>query len=165
MKKPIFKKWWFWVIIVVILGTIGSNSGNNDETTTDTPAATSQPENSTQPEIVEEEEPEPIPEPLVVDVDTLLDVLDDNALNASNTYKGQYVELTGTLSTIDSGGKYFSLNPLDGRLTFKGVRCDITKEQQEIVATFSSKQEVTVIGTISDVGEIMGYTLKVESIK
>ena len=107
----------------------------------------------------------PKPDPMTVTVDTLMDALDSNALNASNTYKGQYVELTGVLSNIDSSGAYFNLNPLDGRFTFMGVRCTITKDQQATVANFTKEQQVTVIGTITDVGEVMGYTLKVESIK
>jgi hypothetical protein len=41
----------------------------------------------------------------------------------------------------------------------------ISKDQQAIVATFSKDQTVTVVGTITDVSEVMGYTLKAESIQ
>ena len=153
-KKPIYKKWWFWVIVVVVIGSGGSNMGNNRN-------APSSPSTSQSVTISEEAKPDA----LVVDVDTLMDALASNALNASNTYKDQYVELTGKLATIDSSGAYFSLHPLDGRMTFTGVQCRITKEQQSIVANFLKEQEVTVIGTITTVGEVMGYSLKVESIK
>ena len=75
------------------------------------------------------------------------------------------MELTGVLSNIDSGGAYFTLDPLDGRFTFIGVQCTITKDQQATVVNFTKEQQVTVVGTITNVGEVMGYTLKVESIK
>ena len=111
------------------------------------------------------EEPQPKADPLVVSVDKLVEDLDNNALNASNTYKGKYVEVTGQLATIDSGGKYFSLNPMNDSFTMTNVKCDITQEQVGTVSKFTQKQKVIVTGTITDVGEIMGYSLKVESIK
>lgn len=152
-KKPFYKKWWFWVIVVVVIGAIGSSIGDGDGSK----PSSLQPVTS----VTKESKPELI----VVDVDTLLDTLEGNALNAKNTYKGKYVEVTGRLSVIDSDGKYFTLDPLSGSFTLVGVRCSIAKEHQNIIANFSKKQEVTVIGTITDVGEIMGYSLRVDSIK
>jgi len=151
-KKAILKKWWFWVIVIALVGAIGANMGSGKkavQSAVNTVAS----------------QPTTAPEPIVVDVDTLEDALSSNALSASNTYKGQYVELTGKLSVIDSSGAYFSLKPLDGRFSLTGVQCKITKEQQAIVASFTRDQEVTVVGTITAVGEIMGYSLTVESIK
>lgn len=178
-KKPVFKKWWFWVIVIIFVGGVLGNLGGGDSATvssappsenttinseqsantaSSTPAAPAQ----------VEQKPDPVeqkPDPIVVDVDALMDALNANALNASNTYKGAYVEVTGLLSTIDSGGKYFSLLPLNDEWAFVGVQCYITKEQQSIVSGFAKNQSVTVVGTITSVGEILGYSLKVESIK
>ena len=103
--------------------------------------------------------------PMVVTADKLVEDLKGNALNASETYKGKYIELTGELSNIDSGGKYFSIAPMNDDFSFTSVKCDITKEHIDTVSKFTEKQKVTVTGTMTDVGEIMGYTLKVESIK
>lgn len=41
----------------------------------------------------------------------------------------------------------------------------IKENHIDAVMEFEKEQKVTVIGTISDVGEIMAYTLKVESIE
>jgi hypothetical protein len=46
-----------------------------------------------------------------------------------------------------------------------GVQCYITEEQKAAVSKFTKGQNVTAVGTITDVGEVMGYSLKVESIK
>ena len=42
-----------------------------------------------------------------VTVAQLKDDLNDNALNAANTWKNKYVKVTGILSNIDSDGEYF----------------------------------------------------------
>jgi len=101
----------------------------------------------------------------ILTVNELVDALNSNALKASNTYKGQYVELTGKLATIDSSGKYFSLGRTDDELSFTTVLCNINKEHLAQVENFTDEQEVTVIGTITSVGEILGYSLDVETIK
>jgi hypothetical protein len=154
--------------VLVILGIIGSLGGGGDDggdnaantaQTATGDVASSQTEQST-PAKAEPKEP-----PIVITTDDLLDALDANALNASKTYKGKYVEVTGVLSVIDSSGKYFSLTRNDGALTFINVTCNIGKEHEDDVANFSKEQTVTVVGTISDVGEILGYTIKVETIK
>ncbi|PKM51452.1 MAG: hypothetical protein CVV02_05810 [Firmicutes bacterium HGW-Firmicutes-7] len=103
--------------------------------------------------------------PIVVTVDEIMEALNNNALKASATYKNQYVELTGKLSNIDSSGSYFSIGILSDEFSFDTVLCNINEEHLETVMNFNNEQEVTVIGTITVVGEIMGYTLEVESIK
>jgi hypothetical protein len=101
-------------------------------------------------------------EPLIVDVDMLVDALSKNALNASNTYKDQYVEVTGRLSTIDSSGKYFGLDPING-WSLTNFLCYITSEQLEIVAGLERGDIVTVRGAITNVGEVLGYAMTVDS--
>lgn len=102
---------------------------------------------------------------MVVTVDELVTALNNNALNASNTYKDKYVELTGKLSAIDSSGEYFSLTPLHEDFSFYTVLCNITEDHLVAVAKFTIGQQVTVTGTITNIGDIIGYTLKVETIK
>ena len=139
--------------IVIIGGVISAMGGGDKSKATTAPASSSA---ATQ---------QPKAAPMVVTADKLVEVLKGNALNASDTYKGKYVEVTGQLSTIDSGGKYFSIAPMDGSFSLTNIMCNITPEQKATVSKFTSKQKVTVTGTITDVGEIMGYTMKVESIK
>ena len=131
------------ILAIVVIGIIGSAIPS---ATPDTPVAPDTP-------------------PIVVTVDTLAKDLKDNALNASNTYKNKYVEVTGLLENIDSDGAYFTIGILSGGFSMDTVMCNITKEQQDIVSTLKDKQKVTVTGTITMVGEVLGYAMEVESIK
>jgi len=144
------------ILVILVLGGIGSALGDQDKaSTTSAPVASSQAPAAKQPKA----------DPMVVTADKLVEDLKANALNASETYKGKYVEVTGELSNIDSGGKYFSIAPMDGSFTMTNIMCNITQEQKSTVSKFTTKQKVTVVGTMTDVGEVFGYTLKVESIK
>lgn len=161
-KKPFYTKIWFILLVLVLgFGVLGSLGGDNEvKPSTETPST---PSNST---VVSTPDPEPTPiEPTDVIVDDLLDMLDENALKASNTYKDEYVRVTGILSNIDAQGDYFTLGRVDKKLTFISVMCKIDDEHLDQVMDFIKEQEVTVIGTISNVGEVLGYTLEVESIE
>lgn len=100
----------------------------------------------------------------VITVDKLMEDLNSNALKASNTYKGEYIELTGKLSTIDSSGCYFALGELNNDWAFITVLCRINEEHLGVVMELKEDQRVTVTGTITDVGGVLGYTLKVDKI-
>lgn len=136
----------FTISVVSRLGNMG-----NVETKKEVPKAT----------VKETEKPKPI----AVTTDKLFKELDTNALKASKTYKGKVVEVTGKLSNIDSSGKYFSLGSMKEEFSFESLACDIEDEHLDTVMEFKNDQEVTVTGTISDVGEVLGYRLDVETIK
>lgn len=155
IKKPIYKKWWFIVgiILIIVIGAGGALSGGEDK-------APSGDSNNTAEEPADEAKT-----PTKVTVDELMSALEENALKASEKYNGMYVELTGELSSIDASGDYFSLLPANDDWAFTGVQCDIEEEHLDKVMEFKSEQSVTVIGTITDVGEVLGYWLDVESIK
>ena len=155
-KKPIYKKWWFYLIIfVVIIGVIAGGSGGSSS---EKPSSGSASE-SAQPE-----------EPTIVyahyDVTELFDALSDNALKAQNTFKDQYVEIEGFLSTIDSDGKYISVgaDPNDYAYFLKSIHCKIQNDEQRAqVMEMSSDDPIVVRGKITDVGEVLGFTLKIDS--
>lgn len=141
-------------ILILIVISISAAMGVRDSSkTTTAPTASSV---ATQ---------QPKAAPMVVTADKLVEDLKSNALNASDTYKGKYVEVTGQLSAIDSSGKYFSIAPMNNDFSLTTILCNITPEQKATVSKFTSKQKVTVTGTITDVGDVMGYTLNVESVK
>ena len=143
------------ILAIVVIVIIASAMSGGDKTA----APTSSPTNTVKPA------EQPKAPPMVVTADKLMADLRGNALNASNTYEGKYVEVTGKLSNIDSGGKYFDVAPINEEFTIIGIQCYITEEQKATVAKLTKGQRVTAVGTISDVGEVMGYSLKVESIK
>lgn len=89
--------------------------------------------------------------------------LKENALNAAKKYKGKVVSVTGNVSNIDSSGDYFNLS--GGEFDFTNVMIMIDKKHQDQVSQFAKDQEVTVIGKVDDVGEVLGYTIKAMEIK
>ena len=101
---------------------------------------------------------------IIVDIDEMVAILNQNAARASKNYKGKYVKFTGTLANIDSNGDYFSVA---GRDTFlKDFFCSIrSKEQLNVVLNKSTGSRITVWGKISDVGEVLGYRIKVDKVK
>lgn len=100
------------------------------------------------------------------DIDTMLEELDKNALSASEKYKGKDVELKGKLSTIDSDGKYISIQSLTKDSIFSSIRCDINNDSQKNVVLQLSKGDTIIVkGTITTVGEIIGYALSIDEIE
>lgn len=101
-----------------------------------------------------------------ITVDELYDALEDNALKAEDTFQDAYLEVTGILSSIDSDGQYFGLYPLEEDFSFDDVHCRMTSdEQREKLKEYSKGDTITVKGVITDIGEIAGYTLTVDSIE
>ena len=112
-----------------------------------------------------EEKIEEIRDPIIATVDEIIEALDNNALRASKTYKGQYIKLKGKLLNIDSDGDYFFIGILSDKFSLDTVLCKIKKEHLDAVMKFEDNQEVTVIGTIIDTGDNIRYTLEVEYIE
>lgn len=105
-KKPIYKKWWFWVIAVfLVIGIVGSMSGGSDEQAPD--ASGNQKQGETVSDAANDQKEEITY--TAYNVTELFDALNNNALNAQQAYKDQYVEITGYLGTIDSSGKYIGV--------------------------------------------------------
>jgi len=171
-KKPFYKKWWFWVLLVVVIGAAGSAaSGGNSGAQPSEPKQPSQqtaapPEGETsQPEKPEESEAPEEPEITYTayTVRQLMDDLDSNALRAKNTYLDQYVELSGSLNVIDNDGKYISIVPADDNFAIIGVQCAIqTDGQLNRVLEMNIGDNITVRGKITDVGEVLGYSLDID---
>ena len=106
-KKPVYKRWWFWVIAVfLMIGIIGSVDGGSDEQMPDT--TENQKQDGTASDVANNEKEEITY--IAHNVTELFDALNNNALNAQQTYKDQYVEITGYLGTIDSSGKYIGID-------------------------------------------------------
>ncbi len=144
------------VLVVVVLGIFAMvMSGGSDSDTEKKPSA----EQKT--DTVQEDVIEYTP----YAVDDMMEELRGNAMAASEKYKNQYVEISGRLSTIDSDGKYISVLPTNNDWAIIGVQCYLkSDEQKELVKTLSAGDAITVRGKIKEVGEVMGYTLDIDSI-
>lgn len=101
-----------------------------------------------------------------VEIDTLLDELSKNAYNAQQKWKGQYVAIEGgVISTIDASGKYFAIESTDEQYFLESIRVDIPENiRSDVMSIISSEASVTVKGKITDVGEIMGYSVDADDV-
>ncbi len=151
-KPPIYKRWWFIAIIVIIVLAVIGGSGSSDSSGSTSSTATSKTAVSSSSEAAIEY--------TAYTVTELSEDLNSNALKASDKYKGQYVELTGRLSVIDSNGKYISIVDSTDEWAITGVQCYIKNdEQKQVVMDMSIGDEIIVKGKITDVGEVLGYFL------
>ena len=109
--------------------------------------------------------PSPRSPRLCVSAKEMIAVLEGNALKAKNTYEGKRVTVSGVVGNIDASGDYFALDPEPDAFILAGIQVRTSDKFQDQVANFTADQAVTVTGKITDVGEIMGYSLKAETIK
>ena len=152
-KPPIYKRWWFIAIIVIIVLAAIVGSGSSDSSGSTSSTATSK-------TAVSSASSEAAIEYTAYTVTELSEDLDSNALKAADKYKGQYVELTGRLSVIDSNGKYISIVDSTDEWAITGVQRNIKNdEQKQVVMDMSIGDEIVVKGKITDVGEVLGYFL------
>ena len=164
-KKPIYKRTWFIIVLVLIVfGAIGSTGGE------DKPSDTTNKTNNTVSTVTDNKKSTSKENKKEInytahEVSELMNDLKANAMKASDKYKGQYVELTGKLNVIDSSGKYISITPTDEKFAITGVQCYIKNDEQKTAITnMSVGDTVSVKGKITDVGEVMGYSLDIDAI-
>ncbi|MGC6174289.1 OB-fold protein [Lacrimispora sp. 38-1] len=144
------------VIVVFALGLLGSCFAGKGKETVST---------SSKEAVAKEETTEAPIEYTAYNVDDMMNDLKANALNASDKYKDQYVEITGKLSVIDSSGKYISLAPVNDDFAIIGVQCYIKNDEQKSkVAGMTKGNTITIKGKIKDVGEVLGYSLDITEI-
>lgn len=178
---PLYRRPWFIAIIVIlVIGAIGGAAGNqtSPKNTTSKPvgstsSAADSPANleGSKPESIPEEvsQPETTPEPEITytpyEVGQLIDELNENALKAADKHKGEYVELTGKLSVVDSSGKYISIDRTDEISFLEDIQCYITTDEQKSVVMELSKGDIVIVkGKIKNVGEVLGYSLDIDEI-
>lgn len=155
-KKPIYKRPWFIVLIaLIVIGAISSAGGNGDKKTDSGKTGESKAEETVKEEI----------NYTAYNVSELMSDLDGNAMKASDKYKDQYVELTGKLNNIDSNGKYIDIVPSNDDFVIMGVQCYIkSDEQKTVVMDLTIGDTIVVKGKITDVGEVLGYSLNIDDI-
>ena len=165
------KKTWVWVVVgvIVLFVLVGSSGGNSEEMeevaveekTNEEVIA----EEKSNEEVTVEETTNEVIEYNVYTVDEMVSVLNENALKAEKTFQDQYVEITGRLNVIDSDGNYISLTPVNDEWAIIGVQCYIQNEEQLNQVLEMKMDDIVVLrGKIKSVGEIMGYSLDIDSI-
>lgn len=150
-----------WVIIgIMAIGIIGAAAGGkNDDSGQPQQASNNQSQYSAESPVETEK---PI-EYIAVTADELSEALSGNAMKAQNDYKGQYLEISGKLGTIDSNGKYIGIDTEGFSLT--NIQCYIkTDEQKQVIMEMSRGDEIVVKGYCKDIGEILGYQVDIDEI-
>lgn len=148
-KKPIYKNWWFWAIVVVAIIIIAASAGgSNDDGSGSGNDGDQNVSYAT------------------VDLQTMLDDLDANALKAEKTYMNKYVQVVGKIANFDSDGSYITIEPTNAdEWNFDTVMCKIKNDSQlDFLLEKSVGDTVTVKGKVTQVGEVLGYTIKIEEI-
>ena len=163
-KKPIYKRWYFYALIVVVLIIVLASGGGKDG---DQPSATANGQGSgkTTSATADATTASQI-EYTNVTIEQLLSDLKTNAYNAKQTWNGQYVTITsGKVLNIDASGAYFSIESDLDEYWLENIRIDIPSSiRDEVMSDISAGVSVTVQGKISDVGEIMGYSVNAEKV-
>lgn len=162
-SRPWYKKKRFWLlglIALLIIIAVATSGGEDAETPTSSSSGSNQEGSDSQ----EPEEAASQEAPIEVTAQQLIDDLEGNALAASNEYKGKRVAVTGNVSTIDASGDYFSITGTD-EFTLTTVTINVDESFLDTVSNFSEGQEVTVTGEVTDVGEVLGYSIDAETIE
>lgn len=150
IKKPIYKKWWFWFILIIAAIAIISSSGNNNST----------PGNAASPQVQEEIAYES------VDLQTMFDDLESNAMKAENNYKDKYVEFECKIKSFDSDGSYVSVEPVGAdEWNFSSAMCYIKNDtQKEFLLQKNVGDTITIKGKIKSIGEVLGYSVDIKEV-
>jgi hypothetical protein len=149
------------VVIAIAIGALGSGDDSGSA-----PSASGQAQVEASADA--SSEAEAASEPIVfedVDINTLFETLSNNPLNAKNTYEGATIRFTGYLSNIDASGKYFNVKNGD-EWSFESIQCYINDEATlDRIASSAMGDELTICGTVTSVGEVLGYSLDVDHIE
>lgn len=161
-KKPFYKKKWFIALSVIfILWAIGSSIGDNEKPKE---VASNQTVSSNQNEKKPVEEAKEIAY-IKVDARKMIKELKDNGLKAQKDYKNQYVEVTGEICNIDSSGDYIGIEGVNSNFNLTPIMCYLQNDEQRDVVIKSGKGNTVVIkGKVTNVGEVMGYSIDVDEI-
>lgn len=151
--------------VIVVLGIIGAAMGRNEKKDTNIAPQTAEETAKETTDAATETATEEITY-TEYDMSELMDDLENNAAAANEKYKGQYVALTGRLSNIDAQGSYINLTDSNDQFAIQGCQCYVRGKQEisDIVKTLSKDDIITVKGKITDVGEVMGYSLDIDEI-
>lgn len=142
MKKAIQGIIGILVVLVLIAGCMGGKDSNSDSSK-------------------KEAAPKTYTE---VSATVLIDAAKANAAKAKQDYNGKNLKIVnGVVRNIDSDSKYFTVE--DPTKDFEMMSIHVNPQNSEAkkqLVNLKKDQPIVVYGTVSDVGDIMGYTVKLD---
>ena len=167
-QKPFYKKWWFIVIVVLAVFLVVGLAAGGDDTGTQEPSSSNQ---ETSQNNQEASQNTPSSSTTItyekVDLQTMLDELNENALRAEQKYQGKNIEITGKIASFDSDGSYITIEATTAdKWNFDTVMCYIkTQDQKSFLLEKSKGDVVTIKGKVTQIGEFLGYSLNITEIQ
>uniref|UniRef100_UPI00402A4D5D OB-fold protein n=1 Tax=Prevotella sp. TaxID=59823 RepID=UPI00402A4D5D len=150
MKKIFFTSM---VLVLFAIGFAASDDSSSESSSTSSEASAT----------VNEETPTDVIEVTAL---KMQEDLDENELRAQKTYLGKWVKVSGPLGNMDSEGDYFTIEGQE--FSFADVCCTIPSDKKEEITNFlmnmNKGENVVVIGKVVDMGEVMGYEVKIHEI-
>lgn len=154
---------WIAALVISIIMIITLFVPKSDSNDAEQPTVVQENSNSDVSEGADPIETEIPKEYIEVTADDLVDALNSNAMKAQNDYLDKYLQITGTLGTIDSSGKYISID--SEQFSLATIQCYMTSEtQKELIMNMKKGDPITVKGYCKDMGEILGYQIDIEEI-
>lgn len=96
---------------------------------------------------------------VICTTDEMINDLNDNALRANNKYSEKCVLFEGTVDNIDASGDYISVTSQED-MSLTNIQCFIKSDAVlDSVMDISNGDEVFIIGIVTDVGEVLGYSI------
>ena len=153
-KKPVYKRVWFWILIVIVIMIIAAAAGSGDSDSDSSSSGGKQTETKQSAKRNYK----------AVTASALQKALEDNAASAADQYKGKYLAVTGPFSVIDSDGEYMTIST--GEYEIIDIHCNFkTDAQRKKAKSLHKGQTIPVKGKITDVGEVRGYSMDIDSFR
>ena len=103
------------------------------------------------------------------DVNTLIKEAKENAAAANSNYKDKDIKIIGgKIDNIDSDLKYLTIEGTDPNYSMIHISCRIdgkNKDLKDSILKLKKKQAVTVYGHVTEVGDLVGYSVKLDKIE
>lgn len=145
------KKWQIILIIILVVGVVGMFAGGTDDNSSNSQGTD-----------IEEVKPKEYKQ---YSADTLITDLDENALSAEKKYNDQYIEVTGIISNIDSSGDYIDIEGTKDNYSLVSIQGYVQDDSQlDMIQSFKKGDKIIVKGKVTDVGEVLGYSIDIDEI-
>lgn len=108
---------------------------------------------------------EPEIEYITCDIKEMYETLNANAMRAESIYQDMFVQITGAIDVIDSDGEYFTIRSPDERYSWDTIHCSFENNAQRDIFMDKNVGDIVVVyGKITSIGEILGYSLSIDSL-